>query len=74
MYTFASTYTTGLSDYVKQWLKEDIQDVEILNNYDGLIIYKTKKEVLNLPYINNSFLVLDLKPCLKGGVIHTLKI
>lgn len=66
MYTFASTYITGLNNFVEKWLKEDIKDVEIIRNLDGLIVYKSKHIFASLPYANNSFLVLDSKK-LGGG-------
>ena len=74
MYTFASTYITGLNNCIERWLQEDISDVEIIENLDGLVIYKTKNIVQTLPYVNNSFLLLDFKPCIWGGETHTLKI
>lgn len=67
MNTFASTYVVGLNSVIEQWIKEDLKQVEIIENFDGLIIFKTNSNNINLPYTNNTFLVLDYKKLQGGG-------
>ena len=58
MSIYASTYISGLSQPVETWLKEQYSDVQIINNYDGLILYKTNLPFVHTPFFNNSFLHL----------------
>lgn len=70
MYTYASSYISGLNKFVEKWIKKDIADIKILKNLDGLIVYKTNNTNINLPYTNNDFLVLDFQNNLGGGTFN----
>ncbi|MDD3397504.1 MAG: methyltransferase domain-containing protein [Clostridia bacterium] len=57
--TFASTYISGLGEIIPRLLETKLNDVEIIKNFDGLIIYKTK-QIFNeslFPFFNNTFLM-----------------
>ena len=60
---YVSTFISGLSSVIEREIKKEINDVEIIKIYDGLIIYKTLEyaKVFTLKFFNNSFLLLGLK-------------
>lgn len=63
IYTYASSYISGFSKVVETFLKSHIKDVKIIENIDGLIVYKTSK-ILNLKELycfNNTFLVFGIE-------------
>ena len=62
IYTYASSYITGLGKPIESILKSQIKDVSILKHLDGLIIYKTKFEFskLQLRCFNNTYQVLAM--------------
>lgn len=63
IYTYASSYISGLGNIVEKILKNRIKDVKIIKNLDGLIIYKTSKslDLKNFQCFNNTFLVLGME-------------
>ena len=60
---YVSTFTSGLSSLVNQLIMKEILDAEIVQCFDGMIIYKTKEidKVRKLKFINNTFLLLGLQ-------------
>ena len=62
---YVSTFISGLSLVVEKLLKEEIEDLEVVKVFDGMIIYKTAEfeNILKLKFINNTFLLLGLKHC-----------
>ena len=60
---YVSTFISGLSKVVEQNLKQKISDIEIIKTFDGIIIYKSNEtsKIMNLKFINNTFLLLGLK-------------
>ena len=61
IFTYASSYISGMGLVVEKALKEQIPDVCIIQNMDGFIIYKTSKKenVLSLKFFNNTFLLIS---------------
>lgn len=60
---YASSFITGFQDIVEFLLKKDLKNFKLVSKEDGFIIYKTTSDItsiINLPYINNSFLVLHI--------------
>ena len=62
---YMSTYISGFHSVIEQILKQKIGDVQIINNMDGAIIYKSNINIqnLHLPFFNNSFLVIGYDSC-----------
>lgn len=63
MNSYFSTFLTGFSNVVRQEIKNDLPDIKIDLLLDGLIVYRTdadKIKIKNLPYLNNSFILLKL--------------
>ena len=60
---YASTFISGLSSVVQQLIIKEIPDVEIIQIFDGIIIYKTQEfdKVRKLKFTNNTFLLLGLQ-------------
>lgn len=60
---YVSTFISGLSSVIRQLIIKEIADVEIIQVFDGLIIYKTKDldKVCKLKFVNNTFLLLGLQ-------------
>ena len=50
-------FISGLSSVIWQLIIKEIADVEIIQIFDGLIIYKTKDldKVSKLKFVNNTF-------------------
>jgi len=63
MNIFASSYISGFDKLIEKSIKETYNDCQIINNFSGLIIYKTNQALKNMPFINNSYLVIDIKKC-----------
>lgn len=62
MYKYFSTYISGLGKTVESALKSHVKDVHILENLDGLIVYESGahfKDIQNLPFFSNSFILLQ---------------
>ncbi|MCL2860543.1 MAG: methyltransferase [Oscillospiraceae bacterium] len=57
---YVSTFISGLSDVIKKLLISNLSDVEIIELFDGMVIYKTQyyQDVTRLKFLNNSFLLL----------------
>ena len=63
MTKYASTFISGLKDVVSEMFRQLYPDVEILLLLDGLIVYQgqlSTKEVEQLRFVTNSFIVLDV--------------
>lgn len=62
IYTYASSYTSGLGKAVETILKKQIPDLVIVKHFDGLIIYKTKLVFPGhkLSCMNNTYQVLAI--------------
>ncbi len=61
MYTYFSTFITGLSSVIESEIKHIIKDVAIESIQDGLIIYSTNcpyTDKLSIRFFNNTFLLL----------------
>ena len=59
MSIYASSYISGLNKPVEAWLKEIYGNkVNIIENFDGLIVYETNQPFISAPFFNNSFLCL----------------
>lgn len=63
MICFASTYPSGLGSKIEKWIKQEFNDVNIVFNFDGLIVYKTNCEFKKVPFFNNTFIVLAYSKC-----------
>lgn len=63
IYTYASSYISGLGKIIEKILKNRIKDVKIIENLDGLIIYKTSRslDLKSFQCFNNTFLVLGME-------------
>lgn len=63
IYTYASSYISGLGKVVETILKDKIKGVQIIENQDGLIIYKTNKQLdfKSFQCFNNTFLVINFE-------------
>jgi len=73
MAVYASTFVSGLQEPVKDILKKQISDVDIIHLYDGLVVYRTRANadiIKKLEFFNNSFLVLEQ---IKGKNIASVK-
>lgn len=59
--TYASSYISGMGSIVEKALKEQVTDVNILQNMDGFIIYKTyqSSKITTLKFFNNTFLLIS---------------
>jgi tRNA (guanine6-N2)-methyltransferase len=60
---YFSTTIYGLENIIEELLKKDLQNVEIILKEIGLIVYETTSnsdEIKNLPYLNNSFCLINL--------------
>ncbi len=57
---YVSTFISGLSDLIKNLLEKELSDVEIVELFDGMVIYKTVyiDKVNKLKFVNNSFLLI----------------
>ena len=54
MYTYFSTFITGLSDIVVLELKDSIKDVSVKSLQDGLIVYSTntpQNQIAKFPFL-----------------------
>lgn len=61
MQPYASTFITGLKEPAAQLLKEQIPEVQILDVYDGFMVYRTTqgpKTIGALRFFSNSFFML----------------
>lgn len=60
---YVSTFISGLSEIVNSLIMKELPDVEIIQTFDGMIIYKTSNldKKSQLKFINNTFLLLGLK-------------
>lgn len=63
MNCFASTYISGFNKIVEKAIKELYADCKIINNFDGLIVYETNKQLKDMPFVNNTYFVFDIKKC-----------
>jgi len=75
MRKYASTFTVGLKDVVKDIFQTLCPDVKILLLLDGLIVYQGNlsiKKVKQLRFITNSFIVLDIFQNLHGNPIQEM--
>ncbi len=72
IYTYASSYISGLGKIVETILKEKIKDVHIIENLDGLIIYKTNKplDYKSFQCFNNTFLVIGFEKTNSNSPFH----
>ncbi len=64
MKKYISTFTTGLSEPVKSFLKSSVKNTTVLNVWDGLIYYKTEVKsqfIKSIPVLSNSFEVFYFK-------------
>lgn len=62
MQPYASTFITGLKVPAAQLLKEQIPEVQILDSYDGFMVYRTSqgpKAIEGLRFFSNSFFLLS---------------
>ena len=58
---YISTVIAGCENIITDFLRDDIDDIKILNTLNGLIVYETKTDtdsICNLKYLNNTFIVL----------------
>ena len=60
IYTYASSYISGLGKVVETILKDKIKDVQIIENQDGLIIYKTNNSIIDLEKSKLAFMGIEL--------------
>ncbi|MFH1522264.1 MAG: RsmD family RNA methyltransferase [Patescibacteria group bacterium] len=63
MITYFSTFITGFNSLIKESLRQKIRDADIINIFDGLIIYRTSSNLENIKeirFFNNSFVLLKL--------------
>ena len=60
---YVSTFISGLSEIVNNLIVKELLDVEIIQTFDGMIIYKTANhdKISKLKFVNNTFLLLGLK-------------
>ncbi len=68
MTTYLSTFIAGLGGPVRRALEERLPGVRVELELDGLIVYEAGGETVairNLPFFNNSFVVLKTFPGLK---------
>lgn len=69
MNTYFATFVSGTSELVRRQMKT-LKDVIVLKVYDGLVIFKSSgswKELQNIRYFNNVFLLLASKENKKSG-------
>ncbi|TSC85130.1 MAG: putative RNA methylase family protein [Microgenomates group bacterium Gr01-1014_16] len=62
MFTYFSTFITGLNEVVSDALKKSVSSVRIEQILDGLIVYKTNvnpRQIRELRFFNNSFVLLE---------------
>ena len=58
MYTYYSSFISGIQDIIKN----NLFDVDIIDLFDGGVLYKTNKtpdEIEKIKFFNNSFLVIQ---------------
>lgn len=63
MATYFSTFISGLQEVVKAALEQDLKDIKVKLVLDGLVVYETDKpvkEIKNLRYLNNTFILFRL--------------
>ncbi len=61
MCTFASTFIPGFTPFIEDQLRKQVKNIQILNTFDGLIVYKTSSDwdtLKNLKFLNNTYLVI----------------
>jgi len=61
---YASTFVSGLNEPILKLSKKFISDIELIDNFDGFITYKTNasfSEINNIRFFNNNFLILHTK-------------
>ena len=61
MNCYASTYISGFNKIVEKTINELYADCKIVNNFDGLIVYETNKQLKEMPFVNNTYFVFDIK-------------
>lgn len=61
MTRYLSTCVAGFAKAVQTFLLQDMPDVHVVFSDDGCVVYETNtpENMVNLPYVNNTFLVLD---------------
>jgi hypothetical protein len=75
MITYYSTFITGLQDLIESSLKKELKNVQINLVLDGLIVYKTnkpEKQIVNIRFLNNTFILLHLIKKETRFSIHSL--
>lgn len=77
MNTYFSTFITGFDEVIKKSLPESLKAVEIVEVFDGLIMYKTSSsldEIKRVKYLNNSFVLLSrIKPLSDAPIKQMIK-
>ncbi len=56
---YVGTFISGFEKYVEKLLKNSIKDINIINLYDGLVIFNTSEEIKRLPFLNNIYILLN---------------
>lgn len=59
---YFSTFITGFDEFIKEELNKNLVDLKIEMLLDGLVVYETndsRDKVRQLPFFNNTFLLLD---------------
>ena len=56
---YVGTFISGFEKYVEKLLKDSIKDVNIINLYDGLILFHTNQEIKRLPFLNNIYILIN---------------
>lgn len=75
MNTYFSTFITGFGNIVVKELKKQFSDIKILLLLDGLVSFATKagiNQIVNLSYLNNTFLLLKLEKQIKNEMIEQM--
>lgn len=62
-YCYVSTFISGLSEVVKKLITNELPDAEIIQTFDGMIIYKSSDydKIKKIKFFNNTFLLLGIK-------------
>ena len=69
MLTYYSTFITGFEDLIEKALRKEDPGLRVKLLMDGLVVYQTKlnpEEVKRLPFLNNSFLLLNQQETKEG--------